>query len=69
MSTTSDFYPSKIKFEPLKNKIYLLTWVQHGHSRQKLMTKAMCLKAANDFNLHKSLRDKLTEAFKAGIIE
>lgn len=69
MSTPSTYYPSKIEFKPLKNKIYLLTWQQHSTSRQKLMTKAMCLKEANNINLHKSLRDALTEAFKAGIIE
>lgn len=67
--TVSTYYPSNVVFTPLKNKIYLLTWEQHGHSKQKLMTKAMCLAQVNNMNLPSQLREALTEAFKAGIIE
>lgn len=65
----NEYYPSEIKFTPLKNKIYHLSWMQFGTERCKLMTKAQCLKMANDSNVAKQLRDVLVEAFKEGIVE
>lgn len=65
----SEYRPSEIKFQPLKNKIYHLSWKQFGTERGKLLTKATCLKMANDPNVAKELRDKLVEAFKEGIVE
>ena len=69
MTTASEYYPSKVTFTPLKNRIYSLTWEQFGQEKGRLLTKAMCLKMANDPNTPKELRASLVEAFKAGIVE
>ena len=62
------YYPSDVVFTPLKHKIYLLTWQQHGGSRQKLFTKATAMRAVNDLNFPSQLKDELVEAFKRGDI-
>lgn len=69
MATTSEYYPSEVKFQPLKNRIYHLSWKQFNQEKGKLLTKAMCLKMANDLNVDHRLRAALVEAFKAGVVE
>lgn len=65
---TNNYYPSAIKLEVFPNKIYMLTWQQHGTSRQKLMRKGEAFRLANDMNVDKRLRDEVVAAFKAGVI-
>lgn len=67
--TASTYYPSKVKFKVLKNKIYKLSWMQHEREHIKLMTKAQCLATANDKNIHADLRAALVTAFEEGVIE
>ena len=66
---TNTYRPTKVKFQPLKNKIYHLTWQQFNRDHGRLLTKAMCLKMANDKNTAAELRDALVDAFKEGIVE
>lgn len=67
--TASTYYPSKVKFKVLKNRIYKLSWMQHGREHIRLMTKAQCLATANDKNLHADIKAALVAAFEEGIIE
>lgn len=69
MATANEYHPSEIKFQPLKNRIYHLSWMQFGYEKSKPLTKATCLKMANDPNVAKELRAALVEAFKEGIVE
>jgi hypothetical protein len=62
------FRPSSIQFQVLKNKVYLLTWHQHGTSRQKLLTRNTSFRFANDLTVSKELRDAVTDAFVRGEI-
>jgi len=62
------YYPSNIAFQVLKNKIYKLSWDQHGRPHVKLLTKGSALTTANDPNINKNLRDALVAAFERGDI-
>lgn len=68
MTTQSDYYPSKIKLDVFPNKIYHLTWMQHGHPREALLNKSKAFAMVNDRNVDKALRQQLVEAFRAGVI-
>ena len=65
----SEYYPTNIKLSVLKNKIYLLSYDQHGRTHKKIMTKAMCIKAANDINMRAEIRDAIIAGFEEGVIE
>ena len=67
--SANDYYPSDIKFKVLPNKIYLLTWLQHGSSKQKLLNKSKAFALVNDMNTDKRLRDEVLTAFEAGAIQ
>jgi hypothetical protein len=68
MAKVSDYYPSEIKLETFPNKIYLLTWMQNGTLRTKLLNKAKAFAMVNDVNVDKRIKDELVKAFKAGEI-
>lgn len=67
--SVSEYYPSEINFEVFPNRIYLLSWQQHGHTRSKLLNKAKAFTLVNDMNVDKTLREKVLEAFRAGAIQ
>lgn len=63
------YYPKDIEVKVLKNKIYLLSYTQHDRLHEKILTKAACIRFANDMNTHKDVRAAIIEAFKEGVIE
>jgi len=65
----SAYYPTKIKFKVLKNRIYKLSWMQHEREHIKLLTKSGCLAMANDPNVNKDVRAELMDAFERGDVE
>jgi len=66
---TDDTYrPSNINLEVFPNKIYFLSWKQHGHVKSKLLNKSKAFILVNDMNIDKSIRDEVLKAFKAGVI-
>lgn len=65
----STYYPSKVKFKVLKNRIYKLSYMQHEREHIRLMTKAQCLSTANDKNIHAYIRAAIVAAFEEGIVE
>lgn len=67
--TNNTYYPSEISLTVLKNKIYLLKYNQHGRTNKKILTKAACIRFANDINQHASIRDAIIVAFEEGVIE
>lgn len=67
-ATMSNYYPSEITVTVLKNKIYLLKYNQHGRVHKKILTKAACIKFANDPNVNASIRDVIINAFEEGVI-
>lgn len=67
-ATMNNYYPSKITLTVLKNKIYLLKYDQHGRTHKKILTKAACIKYANDPNVNAAIRDVIIEAFEEGVV-
>lgn len=67
--TMSTYYPSNIQVKVLKNRVYLLSYDQHERSHKKILTKAACIKFANDPNVNKDIRDCIIAAFEEGVIE
>lgn len=65
----STYYPSNITVKVLKNRIYLLSYDQHERLHEKILTKAACIRFANDMNTHKDIRAAIIHAFKEGVIE
>lgn len=63
------YYPSKISLNVLKNRVYLLQYDQHGRTNKKILTKAACIKFANDPNVNKDIRDCIIAAFEEGVVE
>jgi hypothetical protein len=68
VNKASDYYPTKIKLEVLKNRIYLLRYQQFGREHKKILTKAACIKQANDPNVRSEIRDVIINAFEEGAI-
>ena len=42
---------------------------ENVRQQRKILTKAMCIRMANDFNIRREIRDVIIEAFKEGVIE
>lgn len=63
------YYPVEIELKTLPNKLYLLTWKQNNHTKQKLLTKAMAIKFVNDNNHYKGLRECVLKHFEKGDIK
>ena len=68
MSNSSTYYPSDISLSVLKNKIYLLKYDQHGRVHKKILTKAACIRFANDPNVNAANRDCIIKAFEEGVV-
>ena len=68
MTDTTDYYPTNIELNVLKHKIYLLQYDQFGRVHKKILTKAACIKMANDANVRAEIRDKIIEGFEEGVI-
>ena len=68
MSNSSTYYPSDISLSVLKNKIYLLKYDQHGRVHKKILTKAACIRFANDPNVNAAIRDCIIKAFEEGVV-
>ena len=68
MSINETYYPSKITLSVLKNKIYLLKYDQHGRTNKKILTKAACIRYANDLNVNAQIRDVIINAFEEGVV-
>jgi len=66
--STDNYRPSDINLEIFPNKIYLLSWKQHGHVKSKLLNKSKAFTLVNDMNIDKSIRDEVLKAFRAGAI-
>lgn len=66
--TKDDYRPSDINLEVFPNKIYFLSWKQHGHVKSKLLNKSKAFTLVNDMNIDKSIRDEVLKAFRAGAI-
>jgi len=70
MSNNMDsYYPKDISLGVLKNKVYLLKYFQHGRTHKKILTKAACVRFANDPNVNADIRDCIIAAFEEGVIE
>lgn len=67
--TPGTYYPSNISLKVLKHKIYLLSYDQHERGHKKILTKAACIRMANDMNVNKDIRDAIINAFEEGVIE
>ena len=67
--TNETYYPSNISLGVLKNRIYRLQYDQHGRTIKKILTKAVCIKFANDPNVNKDIRDCIIHAFEEGVVE
>jgi hypothetical protein len=65
----STYYPLKVKFKVLKNRIYKLSWMQHEREHIQLLTKSGCLSRANDKNIHADIRAAIVGAFEQGVVE
>lgn len=68
MASKNEYYPSEIKLETFPNKIYLLSWMQNGNQRSRLLNKSKAFAMVNDMNIDKRIRDELVKAFRAGEI-
>lgn len=70
MSMTAEtYYPSKISLGVLKNRVYLLQYDQHSRTNKKILTKAACIRFANDPNVNAAIRDCIIKAFEEGVVE
>lgn len=63
-----DYYPTDIKLEVFPNKIYFLSWKQHGHVKSKLLNKSKAFILVNDMNIDRALREEVLKDFRAGVI-
>ena len=69
MTKPNPYGPYDITMKVLKNNVYILEYKQHESEQRKILTKAMCIKMANDFNVRREIRDVIIEAFKEGVIK
>lgn len=65
----STYYPTEIELKVLKHRIYLLSYNQHERGHKKILTKAACIRFANDMNVNKDIRDCIIRAFEEGVVE
>jgi hypothetical protein len=68
MAEKNKWGPYDITLKVLKNKVYILEYKQHESEHRKILTKAMAIRMANDFNVRREIRDVIIEAFKEGVI-
>lgn len=63
------YYPINISLIVLKHRVYLLQYDQHNRTHKKILTKAACIRFANDPNVQKDIRDCIIKAFEEGVVE
>jgi len=63
-----DYRPSDVVLEVFPNKIYFLSWKQHGNVKSRLLNKTKAFALVNDMNIDRVVREEVLKAFRAGVI-